>query len=82
MTDTTTQAKWPTEAEYNTAIEKLSAVYGAAVDEFVELIETVRDDETFHTTDRSTRECVGDCKGCLSERLADAVTRAVIGEVA
>jgi hypothetical protein len=49
----------------------------------MEMIEAVRDEETVHgvyemTTDTDDPDCVPDCVGCLTERIADAVTRAVL----
>jgi hypothetical protein len=81
MSDTT-KTRTPTEKEFTSAIEKLDEVYGSTAEELIELIETVRDEETVHTTEaRDAFVHTDDCTGCLTERIADAVTRAVTGEV-
>lgn len=71
-----TTTETPAEEDYNAAIEKLVAVYGSDADAFVSVIETARDEETVHTTDNEAHQCVDDCMGCFTERLADAITRA------
>ena len=77
----TTAADLPTEEDYTAAIERIDRAYGSDAESFIfELIETVRDDETIHDTEDG--KCVADCVGCLSERIADAVTRAVVGKAA
>jgi hypothetical protein len=80
VTDTITDL--PTEADYTAAIERLDEVWGSGANQLIGIIETVRDEETVHTTDNEAGECVDDCRGCLVERVADAVTRAVTGKAA
>lgn len=79
----TTTTELPTEGEYTDAINTLEAVYGSDARELVEMLEDVRNDIILHDA-RSfpETECLEDCKGCLTERIADAVTRAVNGKAA
>jgi hypothetical protein len=72
---TTTTTKMPTEEDFTAAIEKLDATYGGDAEAFISIIETVRDEEAFH--DVEDGKCIEDCMGCLTERIAVAVTRAV-----
>lgn len=78
----TTTTELPTEGEYTDAANRIEAVLGDDAESLVSMIETVRDDETFHETDNETRVCVDDCAGCMAETIADAVTRAVNGKAA
>jgi hypothetical protein len=66
-----------TEEDYNAAIEKIQAVYGQDGEDFVSVLETVRDEETIHKVGYEARGCVPDCVGCLTERIADGITKAV-----
>ncbi len=72
-----------TEQEYTAAIETLDRVYGGGASDLMEMIVAVRDQEIVHRIDEATAtrgddwECVPDCGGCMSERIADAVTKAV-----
>lgn len=84
MTDTKTD--FPTEGEYTDAINTLNKIYGYDADQLVSMIETARDDVMFHdkqvtggTIRGATVECTEDCVGCMTGRIADAVTRAVNG---
>lgn len=77
MTDT---IQTPTEDEMTAAIEKLDEVWGSGADQLIGLIETVRDEETVHTTDGEV--CLDDCDGCLTDRIAIAITRAINGKAA
>jgi len=65
--------------DYNAAIEALIAIYSRDAEAFVSVIETARDEEAVHTTDNEASECVDDCLGCFTERLADGITRTVNG---
>jgi hypothetical protein len=67
----------PAAEDYTAAIEKIQAVYGSDGGDFVSVLETVRDEETIHTTGYEARGCVPDCVGCLTERIADGITKAV-----
>ena len=82
MTTTDTPAPELTDEDYDAAIERLGKVYGSNADELIELLETVRDEEIVHTTDNEAQECVDDCVGCLTWRIADSVTYAVVGKAA
>jgi hypothetical protein len=66
-----------TEEQYTAAIERIDEAFGS-VQGLVDVLEAVRDEETLHTTDNEANECVDDCVGCLTERIADAVTRAAL----
>ena len=70
----------PTEVDYNAAIEKLARVYGEDTSQLAEMIETVRDDVTLHDVDGPGH--LSTCIGCMTEMIADAVTRAVNGKAA
>jgi hypothetical protein len=84
MTTTTTETELPTEGEYTDAIEKLDDAYGGDASQLMEMLEDVRNDVILHDTELAGEryECRHDCKGCLTERIADAVTRAVNGKAA
>jgi hypothetical protein len=69
----------PAAEDYNAAIEKIQAVYGSDGGDFVSVLESVRDEETIHKVGYAARGCVPDCVGCLTERIADAITKAVTG---
>lgn len=68
----------PTNEEYDAAIGRLIAMYADDSEPFVSLLETVRDEEQFH--DGHHEEFVDACMGCFTERLADAITRAAMGD--
>ena len=76
---TTKTAQMPTKGEYNDAIDKLDAIYGDNADALMSMISTTRDDELLHD---SNAEQDGLCIGCMTETIADAVTRAVNGKAA
>jgi hypothetical protein len=63
--------------DYNAAIEQLHLVYGPDAEPFISVIETVRDEEIFH--EGPHQEFTDGCVGCLTWRIADALTRAVNG---
>lgn len=67
------------EENFEAAIVRLDEVYGSVAEHLIGLIETVRDDETLHDRPGGSSTCGEGCAGCLSERIADAVTRAVVG---
>lgn len=64
-----------TEGEYTAAVAKLDRVYRHDVNELTSMIEAVRDDQMLHETEGG--KCVSDCVGCLTGKIADAVTRVV-----
>lgn len=79
----------PTEEEYDAAVETLVRVYRGDADELISMIETTRDEEIVHDSmvtggdvHGPTIECAEGCVGCMTERIADAVTRAVNGKAA
>lgn len=88
MPDTTTE-KPPTNGEMTDAVETLVRVYRGDADELVGMIEAVRDEEIVHDTEVTGSDahgpiytCTEDCVGCMTIRVADAVTRVVNGKAA
>lgn len=68
-----------TDEELTAAVDRLTDVFRGDLDPLAELIENYRDEEIAHLTDNQAGECVDACTGCLAERIAEAVTRAVTG---
>lgn len=73
-----------TDEQYTAAIERLDRVYGADASEITEMIEAVRDEGIVHGVKVTgsdiygeTHACPADCVGCMTERIADAITKAV-----